>query len=103
MDPPGSTGSVDQITSDRDRHGAHVADVNAGSRQPRVDRPLQHTWRVVLFTIDQDSRALRQDTTIGCAELRTKLGGDIDVNQAGDTVAAKERAPPLRAPDQTGV
>src|SRR5712691_2817528 len=54
-------------------------------------------------TIHTHTRTSWQDRAVCCAQLSRQFGGHINVDQARDSIAPKQAAPPLCSPDDTGI
>src|SRR5262249_38096221 len=61
---------------------------------------VDHAGRLVMIPARDYDATPADDGAAGRAELGGELRGDLDVGEAGDTVAAEERAAPALTPDQ---
>src|SRR5579859_864377 len=76
--------------------------MDAGRGQPRDHGPLEHAGDMVRVAVHGNHATAGQGRPVRGAQLGGELGGEVDVDHAGDPKAPEEVAAALRAPDQTG-
>ncbi len=95
--------ALDLEAVDRRRAHAQVAHVDAGRVEAGDDGPLDDPRGRVRVAAGDHLGALGQRGAVGQRQLEAELGGDVDVDQADDTVLAEELGRAARLPDDARV
>src|SRR5450432_2878507 len=83
----------------RNRDVIEVTHGGAGTDQPGDERALDHSRAARVVAADRDGGVARHGGGEGRSQARTEFRGELDVDEASQTVGGEEAAAPLPGPD----